>query len=309
MANAFHARVRRAISGTGFRHGVIEKFNTDFLKAILAVRPRIAWIEKALLLLPETLSVARQKLPDCRFVCWQEDDPFGLRAEERGFWSNFIESIPLYDLHFVKRVANITEFARHGGKRIEIFMGGFFRPLFHPISASSVPAALRHDVSFVGTALDHRVGVVSELLLKHHVNLHVYGSRWNQNLVYFRRRASFHPAALAEDYVQVIAGSCISLGFVSSSNRDEYTMRSFEIPAVGGFFLGERTPAHLQLYQEGKEAEFFDSTDECAEKINFYLRNEPARRSIAHAGYERCLDSDYSLRSRMREAIRLVESL
>jgi len=75
----------------------------------------------------------------------------------------------------------------------------------------------------------------------------------------------------------VIWDSRISLGFVCSGNHDEFTHRTFEIPGSGGFLLAERTPKHQELYEEGKEAEFFASAEECASKIEFYLRNEEPR--------------------------------
>ncbi|HEX4644788.1 MAG TPA: glycosyltransferase, partial [Verrucomicrobiae bacterium] len=125
---------------------------------------------------------------------------------------------------------------------------------------------------------------------------------------FYRHRRNFHPAVTGRDYAGVVSRSRISLGFVSSSNGDEYTMRTFEIPACGGFLLAERTPTHQELFTEGKEAEFFSSTEECAEKIRFYLERESVRMKIAERGYQRCLESDYSLRRRMDEAIEGIQT-
>ena len=86
-------------------------------------------------------------------------------------------------------------------------------------------------------------------------------------------------------------------------------MRTFEIPACRGFLLAERTPLHQELFTEGKEAEFFSSTEECADKIRFYLSHESARAQIAQRGFQRCLDSDYSLRSSMAQALEQIESV
>jgi spore maturation protein CgeB len=106
-----------------------------------------------------------------------------------------------------------------------------------------------------------------------------------------------------------VSGSKISLGFVSSSNHDEYSLRTFEIPACKGFFLGERTDKHRELFEEGKEAEFFGSEDECSDKIRFYLSHERERDRVAQAGYDRCVKSDYSLHRRLRDAIAKLEGL
>jgi spore maturation protein CgeB len=86
-------------------------------------------------------------------------------------------------------------------------------------------------------------------------------------------------------------------------------MRTFEVPACKAFFLAERTAAHQELFEEGKEAEFFSSAEECADKVRFYLRADSERNRIAEQGYRRCLNSDYSLHSSVAKAVAQIQSL
>jgi spore maturation protein CgeB len=279
------------------------------LEAVIRARPDVAWLEWPLLLLGETLAQARSRLPGTMWVSFQDDNPFVSRPGEQQRWRLFLEAIPEYDLHFVKRQSDVLQFQQHKAKAIQIFKHGFFRTLFRPISRADIAAGQRHEVSFVGTPLDHRTSIISDLLVQHDIPLQVYGGRWNRTMIYHRRRKCFCSPVLGEEYVRVICGSRISLGFVSSSNRDEYTMRTFEIPACKGFFLAERTPAHQELFAEGKEAEFFASSEECAVKIKFYLKSESERNRIAESGYQRCLKSDYSLQSSLARAVAQIKSL
>jgi spore maturation protein CgeB len=285
---------------SAFRAEDRRELGLRFLARVQTTRPTIAWIEKPLMLDAEWLAEARLVSPRTRFVCFQDDDPFGSRIRERPLWKQFVEAIPQYDLHFVKKQVNVPEFSARGARRVALFMHGVYTKIFHP--RLDVPAWAQQDLTFVGTPLDHRVTYVAHLL-RAGLPLTVYGNHWHRTLPYWRSRAHFRPEVVADDYARLLSGSRVCLGFVSSSNRDEYSMRSFEIPGCRSLLLAERTPTHQQLFEEGIEAAFFSSAEECADKARYYLAHEAARAKLARAGYERCVRSDYFLTSRMREAI------
>jgi hypothetical protein len=309
LAEAIRSRLVRFVSGAPYRHTIVEMFNQRLLQAVQAARPEVVWVEWPMLVLRETIERAKSTLSSTRWISFQDDNPFGLRREEKPRWQFFVQAIPVYDLHLVKRKADVDEYRRRGATQVELFMHGFYEPLFRPACPAQNSAPFRYDVSCVATALDHRVPCVGSLLGKHRIPVQVFGNKWNRAWCYYRHRTHFHRPVFGQHYVEVIWQSRISLAFVSSSNRDEYTMRTFEIPACAGFLLAERTPAHQQLFVEGKEAEFFSSTEECADKVQFYLKAESERNKIAEQGYRRCLKSDYSLHRRMREAIAQVQLL
>ena len=300
--------VKRTIKKFIFDKRAVFIFNQKFLDELIAYKPEIAWIEKSLLLLPETLEKARKLLPNCIFVCFQEDDPFSpMNAAELPVWENFINAIPLYDIHFVWREFNIKEFVEHGAKNVYLYMHGYYKNIFHPIIQKKDDFHYKHDVLFVGTARDQRKSDIYNLIIQDKIPVSVYGERWNRTLVYYLQPNLFHPPIFSKDYVEMIWHSKISLGYLCAANRDEFTLRTFEIPACKGFFLAQRTDKHLEIYEEGKEAEFFSSHDECADKIRFYLKNEEARKKIAEAGYERCIKSGYSLHDRLSKALEQVK--
>jgi hypothetical protein len=307
---SFHAYCRFApFTKLLFRLGIgafprskLETFNRDLLETVIAVNPDVVWVEKALLLLPETIARAKQARRHTLWVSYQDDNPFGGRLNEVPTWRNFIATIPSYDIHFVKRKSDVDNFKLHGAARVIINPTGFYQEFYHPYDPPRVPSHFQHDTVFIGTALDHRVGSIAYLMNEAKLRMDVYGGLWDYTAVYHRHRDYFHGFA-GMAYPLIVSGSKICLGYVSSSNMDEYNGRSVEIPACGGFFLAERTPMHLELYEEATEAVFFSSKEECADKIRFYLRNDTLRRRIARAGYERCLNSDYSLARSMRQAM------
>lgn len=300
-------RLAHKISRNPFSGDLLEAFNKEFSLSIIDYSPEIAWIEKPLLLYPETLEKCKRRLPNCIFVCFQDDDPFGNRSGEEPLWRFFRQTLPMFDIHLVKKDVDLEEFPLYGAKRAIKFRGGYFGQIFRPGGLAS--GRYRWPVSFVGTAIDRRIDIVKDLMGRFKIDLNVFGNSWNRQWVYYQHRKRFHPAVHGVDYVNTIAESKISLGFVSFSNRDEFTMRSFEIPACKGFFLGQRTRVHQQLYKEGEEAEFFEDAEECSDKIRYYLANDPARTRIAAAGYKRCLDSDYSLERSMKEVLKQVSGI
>ena len=296
-------RVAGRFFGDPFSSAALESFQEAFEQHVRAAGPDIVWIEKAVLLQPEGIRKARQIAPEAIFVGYQTDNPFSLRSSERSLWRRFVDCIPEYDVHFVFRPDEVDKYRAHGARAVHVTRHHYYPSLHTPRAMADAPPEYRHDVVFVGTAIDRRVASISRLMAEKSISLNVYGGLWDRHWAYYRYRNLFHGHVPESRYSLLIAGSKICLGYVSASNMDQYTGRSIEIPACGGFFLGERTDAHERLYEEGEEAEFFGSHDECVDKIRYYLAHDERRAQIAHAGYQRCIKSGYSCVEVMKDAL------
>ena len=121
------------------------------------------------------------------------------------------------------------------------------------------------------------------------------------------RVAGPRPGLYDDAYREKLSRVKVSICFLSRWNRDEYTRRVFEIPACGGFLLCERRPFMQTLYEEDLEAVYFEGPDEFADKLRFYLRNDPARRKIAAAGHARLLRGGHDIHSRLRTWTSTIE--
>jgi spore maturation protein CgeB len=107
----------------------------------------------------------------------------------------------------------------------------------------------------------------------------------------------------ADDYARALTGSKIGLGFLRKVCPDQHTTRTFEIPACGSMLLADRTPEHLEFFEEGKEAEFFSSVEELLDKARFYSGNTGARERIAKGGYARGISGGYTYVCRLRNVL------
>ena len=199
-----------------------------------------------------------------------------------------------------------------GVKRARVLMMYYIPWLHFPCSLTAQEQKdFGSDVVFAGhMEPDLRVECLSGVI-RAGLKCRIFGGaeEWTSALdqdAYESVRPIFH--ARGADYRRALCASKIGVCFFSKWNRDRYTTRSWEIPACGVFLLSERTSAMQEFYCEGKEAEFFDNSEEFIDKARFYVNNESARKKIAAAGYARVIASGNDIYSRMRQWLADVTS-
>lgn len=276
----------------------LDHLNRHLIKSVESLRPQVLWIDKGVRIYPSTLRLIKTRYPDIKLVHYNPDDPFGHGG--LGGWRRFIQTIPLYNVHFVPRRDNIEEYRQRGASRVihNIPTRGF-DPDIHKLYPRTDPVvrAFACDVGFLGAFEKERYLSLMRLAYDN-IPLRVMANwpqRWSHPSLL---RAPYD--ARGQNYGKALSSFKIGLGFLRKANRDQHTSRSIEIPACGTFLLAERTDEHLMLFEEGREAEFFSSDDELLDKVRFYLANNHARESIARAGRVRCLRSGYDYGTRMR---------
>jgi spore maturation protein CgeB len=244
----------------------------------------VVWVDKSLSLAPATLDRLRDRLPLARFVAYSGDDMSNPVHQS----PRYLRSIDRYDLHVTTKSYNVAELEALGANEV-LFVGNAFDPETHrPVTlAPDERTPLAADVGFVGWYEAERADWIYRLAASG-IPVAVRGPEW-------RRLAKSHPLLRVVDtyvgdaeYPRVLSATKINLGFLRKMNRDLQTTRSIEIPGCRAFLLAERTSEHLQLFEEGVEAEFFGSFEELLAKCRYYLEHDAERRRIAAAGYRRC---------------------
>jgi spore maturation protein CgeB len=208
---------------------------------------------------------------------------------------HFQQCISLYDWVITTKPFERKIYQNFGAHKVLFVLQGY-DPRFSEFSLSTKDfPKWKSDVCFVGHCQVHyaaRIKSANETTKE----FRVWGQGWEQysQRHTWARKPVCGNGVWGDDYLKVLASAKIALGLLGKHIPETTTTRSFEIPAMGTFMLAERTDDHLALFEEGKEAEFFESDDEMKNKIKFYLNHERARKKIAAAGRKRCLRSGYS---------------
>lgn len=280
----------------------LARANSRILRLAAAQRPQVLWVDKGLTIRPETLQRVRSAAPGLVRVSYSPDDMLNPKNQSR----RYVAGIPLYDLHVTTKSYNVVELQSLGARRV-LFVDNAFCPFVHrPLTVTpEEQARLGGQVGFIGQFEEDRAWLLL-FLAEQGLPVKVWGD-WP------RRKRRRHPnlqvmgtPVWGDDYARAISSFDINLAFLHKGNRDLQTQRSVEIPACGGFMLGERTAEHAHLFQEGVEAEFFASRQELLEKVRYYLNNPGRRQEIAAAGRRRCLEGGYSNVDRLRGILQQI---
>jgi spore maturation protein CgeB len=307
----------------------IGRLNALVLEAAMRQKPQMVWAEKQEYLYAETIQTLQRK---GAYVVHYNPDPYFSLAWKRTPLAD--ACLPLYDALVVTKRYELDAYRLHARGQI------LYSPLgYDPIGHAPVAASQKADqrVVFVGgweprrerllraactvtpgvavwgygwaIAQRSRFDILRALRLGRLDPGHrLYLGRPQQSLASAIRSGEGANGEIYEDrYSEAIASSAIALGFVREVCPDQHTTRTFEIPAIGGFMLADRTEEHLDFFEEGREAEFFEGDDEYMEKVSYYLSNESARERIARAGHRRCTTSGYSYDDRIRTVMSTLE--
>lgn len=235
-------------------------------------------------------------------VVINHDDFFSLNPNNRSPTQR--AALPFYDYVLVTREVNVAEVAPINPK-VEFFPFAYHPKVHRPVE---IPAAFETDVVFVGTWEAERCKLLEQLVQRVPARYAIWGSFWSNA----GRRSPLRPYlqnrdALADDQCRALGGAKIALAFLRKLNRDDYTQRTFEIPACGGLLLAERTARHQSFYREGIEAEFFDPNDaeELVKKVRDLLADAPRREAIKAAGRQALQRQHHTYRDRLERLLEI----
>lgn len=279
--------------------GLIAKARADSADIVIII--------KGLLVGPD--DVHALKATGAWVINYNYDDYFPLF---RAGWSPIQRaSLPAYDLLVCTKQYNLAEILPYNPR--SVFILHAYEPRVHrPVKLSTAERdEWSSDVVFVGHWAVHRAELLEALARAVPARYAIYGPGWNRLPRSSPLRSFVRlPAVFGDDMAKALGGAKISLGFLRKENRDDYTTRTFEIPACGGVMLAERTPMHQQLFREGLEAEYFDAhrPDELIAKVRQLLADDSRRERIRQAGMFALERGKHTYDDRVRQVLDLYQT-
>jgi spore maturation protein CgeB len=281
-----------------------QQLNRAIVEQAAAFAPDMILIGKGRWFTPAALEAAA-KVSGAMLVNWATDDPFNRIDSSR----ELLKSIPLYDLYVCTKRDIMDDVRRAGCANVAYVRFGY-KPAVHlPEAPASHEERERFacDVMFVGGCDAHRSAYFEALIrAMPAVKLRLYGAYWERVRALRPYARGF---AVARDYRLAVGGAKITVNLVRRANRDDHVMRTFEIPACGGFMLTERSSTHQELFVEDREAAFFDSPDELTAKVRGYLGRDEDRARIAAAGHLKITKGRHTYADRLAEIIDAAQSV
>lgn len=272
----------------------------------LAGRGWLVWVDKGLWLYPETLAWLRDRL-GATLVHYTPDPQLVFQPWKLG---HFVAAIPLYDVLFTTKPFEVDAYRQRGARLLHLVHQSYDDQRIGPRELTAEQRArLGAEVSFIGQYTPHYARLL-QVAVGTGARTRLWGPNWRRRLwrLPALRDCFAGDGVWGDDYVLALNAADIALCFLSKRYPETTTTRTFEIPGCGTFMLAERTDAHRALFEEDREAAFFGSDAELADKLRHYLRHPDERRRIAAAGLARSRRSGYGDRARMAALLAKVRA-
>jgi spore maturation protein CgeB len=224
------------------------------------------------------------------------DDPWN--PAHKAPW--FMSALRNYGYVFTPRIANQDELRGLKGPQINYLPFAYAPEVHHPPPAMSQEEKTQWEsgVLFIGGADDERAHIMREMTSAQ-IRPQLWGGYWDR----YDDLCSFAMGHTTEDtFRKLVANAAVNLCLVRRANRDGHSMRSFELPAVGGCLLVEDTFEHRQIFgQEGECVRFFDSPTSLVQQTKRLLADPAERERLALAVRARiCPDDRHTYGARLR---------
>lgn len=277
--------------------------NHELRQLVATSRPDVVWFDKPILFTKETMEAVHHA--GAQIVFYVQDAPFGPRNDR--CWLQFHKVYRMADLHCLVREADVARYQEWGLPWIKTMFS--FDPRMHfPPHAGFSDQERDRQISYMGHPHEQRPAFLLRLARDCRLPVFINGNCWSNTYTSEERQFVTIGSHLpGEAYRSGIWRSKINLSFITEKNEDDIAHKAVEIAACQGFLLALRTTGHQALFDEDREAVFFSSVEECADKARFYLNRPELREAIATRGRDRAVRSGYDNDTQMARILNRLD--
>ncbi|MFI5776504.1 glycosyltransferase [Nocardia sp. NPDC051570] len=284
-AKASHRRAPWTLAAV---HDRIDALAADFAPDMLFAFKAVHLDQQRLLSVPAALRVH-----------YSPDDV----ANPENISAEYLAHEPEWDLVVTTKRHNVEELRARGAGAVTFVPSAYDPAWHHPCARRGGSQFL---AGFIGAQRPDRRALLVELAREHGDRFAVYGPGWRRVASMRRSAAAVRGPVYGQQFSIAVAAVTANLVLLNSANRDTHTCRSFEIPAAGGLFVGERTDEHAALLTEGTECFLFSSHAELREILERCDRRPDEAVKVAEAGYRRILAGGHRYVDRAREIVHAI---
>lgn len=207
-----------------------------------------------------------------------------------------------YDIVLSSLPCQVDWFRRNGTKS-ELFRLGFEPRILSRIEKN--PKLF--DLAFVGGLGGcHKNGVKILESLCSHNTMNVWGYGIEDTSKDSPLRPIFKGSVWGKKMYQVLHDARIVFNrHIDIAGPYANNMRLYEVTGVGSFLITDKKVNLGDLFEPGRDVITYESADECAQMVRYYLENENERESIALSGQKRTLN-EHTYYHRMEELTTIV---
>lgn len=269
------------------RYGNAPYFQSQNLAdSIKKIQPELTIVFKCESMSPQLLSHIKD---NTSVALWNiyPDHPFAIPGPGAVLLAPLLS---LYDCVFTFSPTLLPVFYQIGAKEVQWLPFGYGENQLRPINPNpSIPLA------YFGAW-----GPIQERLLFEldEPELSIFGPNWAKTKYSNVRKAWKENEGMGTKMTDMITDTQIIFNLVRAEHGAFHTMKTFEIPAGGGFLLSNYSPEQEMFFEAEKEMIFYNTIEEAKDKIAYYKKHPELRNKIRKAAQKRAKVHTYTNRAK-----------
>ena len=241
---------------------------------------------------------ALRRAMSCPIVAFHPDDPWnvGTTLKPGSAHRRALLQLRTVDAMLLWSRVLVEKAQQHGAQRVFHFPFAC-DPELHPKVdelTGEERKAFGSPITFIGRWDDERealLGAICDAALP----LAIWGpEQWQTRVKNPKVKAAYRGRALTgREHGAAIAASDVVVHVLRRANKHATSMRTFEIPSMGGFMLHEKSDELGTFFPIGQACDDFGSKDELVHKCRKWLADVDGRKAIAAEGHRRAREHTY----------------